>query len=55
MIDNTEVKQRVKALAHRNAYRMKLVREYKTARVPGTYKVNIYADLTQIRSVRTIG
>jgi len=50
-IANTEVKQGIKALAHRNAYRMNLTTssEYKAARVPGSLQgLKIYAEQPQM-------
>jgi hypothetical protein len=52
-IDNTEVKQGAKTLAHRNAYQMKLVREYNSGKSPRhVFNVKMYAELSRKVSER---
>lgn len=54
VIANTEVKQGVKNLAHRNAYQMKLEREYNSGKSPRQPKqrLKMYAELTRIRKCK---
>lgn len=53
---NTEISLELKTLNHRNAYQLKLEREYNTGKsVRHPDRVKMYADLTQNKKCKKLG